>query len=41
MKEEIKDGVGVGEETRNNHTGEQQCAVVTSARCSAETGAAY
>lgn len=36
-----KDGVGVGEEPRNNHNGEQRCAVVTNAQCSTERGAAY
>lgn len=35
-----KDGVGVGEEPRNNHNGER-CAVVTNAQCSTERGAAY
>ena len=38
---EIGGVVGVEEDTRNNHRGEQQCAVVTSAQCSIERGAAY
>lgn len=40
-KEGKKGGEGVEEETRNNHNGEQPCAVVTSAQSSIEKGAAY
>lgn len=35
MQEE-KDEVGVGEEPRNNHNGEQQCAVVINAQLKGE-----